>query len=77
MTDKKTQEPDFEQQLAQLEQIVAAMEKGDMSLEESLKAYEQGIKLTRECQSALDSAQQRINILIEKNGLTVEEPFEP
>lgn len=77
MTDDKKQHLDFENQLAQLEQIVADMEKGDMTLEASLKAYEKGIKLTRECQLALDSAQQRIDILVEKNGLTVEKPFDP
>lgn len=67
--------PDFEKQLSELEKIVAGMERGEMTLEESLQAYERGIKLTRECQSALDSAQQRIDVLTEKNGLMVEEPF--
>jgi len=77
MADDKKNELDFEKQLAQLEKIVAEMEKGDMSLEASLNAYEEGVKLTRECQTALDSAQQRINILVEKNGMMVEEPFDP
>ena len=67
---------DFENQLAELEKIVTAMEQGEMTLEESLQAYEKGVKLTRECQMALDSAQQRIDILSEKNGLSVEEPFD-
>ena len=67
---------DFENQLAELEKIVTAMEQGDMTLEESLQAYEKGVKLTRECQIVLDSAQQRIAILSEKNGLSVEEPFD-
>ena len=66
----------FEQQLKELEDIVASMEKGDLTLEESLKAYEKGIRLTRECQTALDDAQQRIEILVEREGKLVEEPFE-
>ena len=66
----------FEKQLSELEKIVADMERGDMSLEESLQAYERGVQLTRECQAALDSAQQRINVLTEKNGVLAEQPFE-
>lgn len=71
-----TNKIDFEQQLKALEDIVASMEKGDLSLEDSLKAYEKGIRLTRECQTALDNAQQRIDMLVERNGELTEEPFE-
>lgn len=67
--------PDFERKLEALEKIVAEMERGEMSLEESLQAYERGVKLTHECQNALDSAQQRIKVLTEKNGALSEEPF--
>jgi len=67
---------DFEQQLKALEDIVASMEKGDLSLEDSLKAYEKGVQLTRECQTALDNAQQRIDMLVERDGKLTEEPFE-
>lgn len=66
----------FEAQLAALEDLVARMEKGDLSLEDSLKAYEKGIQLTRECQTALDNAQQRIDMLVERDGKLLEEPFE-
>lgn len=59
---------DFEQALDQLEDIVDDMENGDLTLEESLKAFEQGIKLTRECQSALSKAEQKIQKLVEENG---------
>ena len=75
-TGTKDKVPNFEKQLSELEKIVADMEKGEMTLEESLQAYERGVKLTRECQAALDSAQQRISILTEKNGLMTEEPFD-
>ena len=59
---------DFEEALDQLEELVEDMENGDLSLEESLKAFEQGIKLTRECQSALTQAEQKVQMLIEENG---------
>ncbi|MFA7552609.1 MAG: exodeoxyribonuclease VII small subunit [Spongiibacteraceae bacterium] len=59
---------DFEEALDQLEELVEDMENGDLSLEQSLKAFEQGIKLTRECQSALTLAEQKVQILIEENG---------
>lgn len=59
---------DFEEALDQLEELVEDMENGDLTLEESLKAFEQGIKLTRECQSALSKAEQKVQLLIEENG---------
>ncbi|WP_101759080.1 exodeoxyribonuclease VII small subunit [Oceanicoccus sp. KOV_DT_Chl] len=59
---------DFEEALDQLEELVEDMENGDLSLEESLKAFEQGIKLTRECQSALTQAEQKVQMLIAENG---------
>lgn len=55
---------DFEQSLSQLETLVASLESGDMSLEDSLKAFESGIKITRDCQEALKEAEQRVEILI-------------
>ena len=59
---------DFEEALDQLEELVEDMENGDLTLEESLKAFEQGIKLTRECQTALSQAEQKVQLLIEENG---------
>lgn len=67
----------FEESLARLESLVERMETGDLSLEESLKTFEDGIKLTRECQQALKSAEQKVKLLIEKNGEIEEQPFEP
>lgn len=64
----KTRKPvNFEQALDQLEALVDDMESGDLSLEDSLKAFEQGIKLTRECQAALTSAEQKVQMLIQEN----------
>lgn len=54
---------DFEKQLEQLESLVTALESGDLSLEDSMKSFEQGIKLARECQQALKDAEQRVEIL--------------
>ena len=59
---------DFEQALKELEEIVERMERGDATLEESLKYFERGIALTRRCQEALKAAEQKVEILIEQNG---------
>lgn len=60
--------PNFEKALADLEALVERMEEGDMSLEESLKAFENGIRLTRHCQQALGAAQQRVQVLMQQDG---------
>ncbi len=65
---KAKKAPDFETALDQLEELVEDMENGDLSLEDSLKAFEQGIKLTRDCQTALAQAEQKVQLLIEENG---------
>ena len=66
---------DFEASLDQLEKLVDQMEDGELTLEESLKAFEQGVKLTRECQQALKAAEQKVQLLMEQNGELVTEPF--
>jgi exodeoxyribonuclease VII small subunit len=65
----------FEDALQELEQLVEQMEQGELSLEESLKSFERGIKLTRTCQTALQEAEQKVQILLEKNGEQSLEPF--
>ena len=72
---RKKKEPDFEQSLAELESLVSQMEQGNMSLEQSLEAFEQGVKLTRECQLRLQQAEQRVQLLVERNGQIDAEPF--
>lgn len=72
---RKKQPLDFEQSLASLESIVSRMEQGDLSLEESLAAFEEGIKLTRECQSILDNAEQKVQVLSIENNQFKTEPF--
>lgn len=66
---------DFEQSLQQLEALVTEMEKGDLSLEQSLKAFENGILLTRECQTRLSEAEQKVELLLEQQGELVSQPF--
>ncbi len=53
----------FEQALTELEGIVNRIEEGELSLEESLAAFEKGVQLTRDCQKALDEAEQKVEIL--------------
>lgn len=75
MMDKKEHEAiDFEASLEKLETLVNAMEEGDLSLEDSLKAFENGIRLTRECQRALQEAEQKVQILMDQDGTP--EPLE-
>ena len=75
MANKKTGGFDFEQALQDLEELVTAMEEGELTLEESLKAFEKGVKLTRECQSALKNAEQKVQVLMNDNGDTQELDF--
>ena len=66
----------FEKTLDQLEELVEDMEHGELSLEESLKAFEKGIKLTRDCQSSLNQAEQKVQLLIEENNQLTAIDFE-
>ena len=60
-------EINFEKALAELEQLVETMEKGELTLEESLKQFERGVSLTRICQQALAAAEQKVRILTQNN----------
>jgi len=73
---RSTKTPDFETALAKLEALVEKMEQGDLSLDESLKQFEQGVQLTRTCQQALQEAEQKVRVLMEKDGQTSLEPFD-
>jgi len=72
---KKTSQPDFEKSLSELESLVASLEKGDLPLEETLKQFERGIELTRNCQQALKSAEQRVEILLANDETEKSEPY--
>ncbi|MBD9415734.1 exodeoxyribonuclease VII small subunit [Pseudomonas sp. PDM16] len=67
---------DFEKSLADLQTLVERLESGELSLEDSLTAFEQGIGLTRDCQSALAQAEQKVQQLLERDGELEEVPFE-
>ena len=60
---------DFESALKELENLVSKMEDGELSLDDSLKAFERGIELTRSCQSSLEKAELRIQMLTENDVL--------
>jgi exodeoxyribonuclease VII small subunit len=72
---RKPRETGFEAALAELEQLVARMEGGDLPLDEALKGFERGVQLTRECQSALQAAQQKVQILLQKPSGAAAEDF--
>ena len=66
----------FEEAMARLEQIVRALEGGNVPLDESLTLYEEGVKLVKLCSSRLDNAEKRIKILVDGgNGTLVEQDF--
>ncbi len=67
---------DFNKGLSELEEIIGKMESGDLSLEESLKYFEKGVKLHRQCHSALSSAEQRISVLSEEDNYTEDKPLD-
>ncbi len=69
--------PEFEQALDELERLVERLERGDLPLEDALKTFERGVELTRHCQTALKSAQQRVEILLRRGGEAAAEPFAP
>lgn len=67
---------DFERSLKELEELVARMERGDLPLEESLQSFERGIELTRACQKALQEAEQKVEILLNRDDHSEAMPFE-
>ncbi len=75
MSNKKKQ-LDFEASLSELETLVEKLENSEFTLEESLQAFESGVKLTRHCQQALSDAEQKVQLLIEENGQTQAIPFQ-
>ena len=72
---RKPKEAGFEGTLAELEALVARMETGSLPLDEALRSFERGVQLTRECQAALQAAQQRVQLLTQRNGNATLEEF--
>lgn len=73
MSDKNS----FEKNLAELEQVVKALEDNDVSLDKMIELFEKGVGLTKECTDALDSAEQKITVLMKNrnSGEIEEQPF--
>jgi exodeoxyribonuclease VII small subunit len=76
MTKKISKNPDFEASLKELETLVESMEQGDLSLEDSLGHFERGVQLSRACQQALKTAEQKVEILMKKNAQEEIIPFD-
>ncbi len=71
-------EPTFEEALSQLEALVARLEAGDLPLEEALRAFEEGVRLTRLCAARLEDAERRVHLLTRTpEGKEQEGPFDP
>ncbi len=66
----------FEEQMEALEEIVEELEKGELSLEDSVSKFEQGIKISKDCNKILEEAERKITILVNQNGEMKEENFE-
>lgn len=79
LVDKKeiNDQKNFEGDLTRLKEVVKLLEDGNISLEESLKYFEEGIKLYRLCNNVLNDAQQKISLLLEEDEELVEKPFNP
>lgn len=68
---------DFERSLGRLEEVVKRLESADLSLDEAMKLFEEGVTLSRECQKQLEEAEGRIEILLKKaDGKIAAQPFE-
>lgn len=77
MKTQEAQQKNFESSLEALEKIVRELEQGDLPLEKSLELFEQGVRLSRECQERLSQAERRIEILLrDTEGRPVASPFE-
>jgi len=75
--DKKRKKT-FEDALSQLESIISQLENGDLPLEESLKLFEEGMKLSRFCNQRLNEARKKVEVLVKGNGGDLAQgPFEP
>jgi len=77
MSENEQTSLDFEAALEELEALVARMEEGDLPLEEALRQFERGIRLTRDCQRALREAEQKVDLLVEQAGDSETTPFDP
>ena len=66
----------FEENMEELEKVVAELEKGDLNLDDSVSRFEQGIKISKECSKILEDAEKKITILVKKDDEMKEENFQ-
>lgn len=69
------EEKNFEQSMQDLEKIVTELEKGDLNLDDSVKKFEEGMKIAKQCNNMLEKAEKKITILLEKDGELEEKDF--
>jgi exodeoxyribonuclease VII small subunit len=74
-TEKSNDLGGLEKSLEELEALVLRLESGDLPLEQALKEFEHGVKLTRQCQAALTEAEQKVEILLKKTATAEPSPF--
>jgi exodeoxyribonuclease VII small subunit len=74
-TEKSNDLGGLEKSLEELEALVVRLESGDLPLEQALKEFEHGVKLTRQCQAALQEAEQKVEILLKKTATAEPTPF--
>ena len=76
MTAKKNPPLPFETALVELENLVGQLEQGELTLDDALQRFDRGIALVRDCQHALQAAEQKVDQLIERNGRLAVTPFD-
>ena len=72
---KKNEKKSFEDNMEKLEKIVTDLEKGNLNLDDSVEKFEEGMKISKECNKILEEAEKKITILLEENGETKEQDF--
>ncbi|MDR6224646.1 exodeoxyribonuclease VII small subunit [Desmospora profundinema] len=78
MTEKHpAQQLPFEEAMKKLEEVVERLESGDVPLEESIRLFEEGMRLSRICGEKLDRMEQQVEMLVRENGDWVKKPFDP
>ena len=73
---KKEENKSFEELMESLETIVKELEKGDLNLDDSVAKFEEGMKISKECNKILENSEKRISILLENDGTVTEEDFD-
>jgi len=76
LTEEQISQLSFEQALARLEEIVNKLESGNVPLEQAIDLFQEGMNLAKRCHSKLETMEQKIEILLEKDGDFIKKPFE-